>query len=83
MKMTLSRMCVITRVKKQRHELVKITKVNNNWFLDEDQKLFGRSIYIDLNEHTLFKFSKQQKRFKMTDEEFQTILNGLKIIDAS
>ncbi len=77
MKMTLSRMCVITRKRMLRTKMVKITRVNESWFVDKGQNLFGRSIYIDLNKDTLDKFSKQQKRFKMNKEEFEVILEEL------
>ncbi len=82
MSLILSRMCVITRVRKTRSELVKITRVKNEWVVDHNQKLFGRSIYIDLNDNTLKKFQKQQKRFKFSNQEFENIVSELIKINA-
>ncbi len=83
MKMILSRMCVITRKRKPRKELIKITRVDNIWYVDANQTMFGRSIYIDLNDATFNKFQKQQKRFKIEDDNFNIILNDLKELIAN
>lgn len=78
--MTLSntRMCVITRKKKNKSELIKITKIKDHWYLDLKQQLFGRSFYLILDETNINKLSKQQKRFKMSNEDFNLIITGLK-----
>lgn len=80
MKTTLSRMrmCVVSRERMPQNELIKITNVKGHWNLDEKQKMFGKSIYINLTANNLFKFEKQKKRYKMNDEEFEIILNSLK-----
>ncbi len=81
MSLTLSRMCVVTRVRKHRQELVKITRVRDVWQVDHEQKLFGRSIYIDLNDKSLERFKKQQKRFKINELEFNTIIEELSTLN--
>ncbi|MGL5021200.1 MAG: DUF448 domain-containing protein [Mycoplasmatales bacterium] len=78
--MTLSRMCVITRRRKLRKTLTKITRIDNFWFVDIEQKLHGRSIYIDLNQETLEKFTKQIKRFKMTPDNQKHVIAKLEEI---
>ena len=77
------RTCVITREKKEKKDLIKITKLKENgWVLDLEQKHFGRSIYINLSSETFDKFKKQRKRFKIEENEFETILKGLQgIVD--
>ncbi len=71
------RMCVITRIRKHKSELVKITKVQNIWYIDKNYEMFGRSIYLDLNPEVLKKFSKQIRRFKIDKENFEQILKQL------
>ena len=78
--MTLSRMCVITRCRKTRRELTKITKLDGFWVVDIEQNLHGRSIYIDLNQETLEKFIKQIKRFKMTPDNQKQVIAKLEEI---
>ena len=53
--------------------MIKITRVKNEWLVDEEQKLFGRSIYFVLNAENIKKFEKQKKRFKMSDENFEEV----------
>lgn len=71
--MTLYRMCVITRQRKIRNELLKITKIKDYWYVDLDQTLHGRSIYIDLSQNTLEKFKLQRRRFKISEVNFGEI----------
>ncbi len=71
------RMCVITRVRKQKTELVKITRIQNIWYLDKKYEMFGRSIYLDLNAEVLKKFSKQARRFKINNDNFEQLLKQL------
>lgn len=82
MKTTLSRtrMCVISRARYPQSELAKIVNVRGHWVFDEKQKLHGRSIYVMVNDNNMFKFEQQKKRFKMTEDEFTTILAQLKEI---
>lgn len=75
-------MCVVTRNRKERSELVKITRQENKWFINNDHKLEGRSIYLDLEApKVLEKFSKQQRRFKIDDENMQELIEALKILN--
>ncbi len=74
MKTILSRMCIVTHVKKPRNKLIKITRIKEEWILDDKQTLFGRSIYLDLNYINFKKFKKLQKKFKISDEDFQSII---------
>ncbi len=68
--MILYRMCVITRKKKIRNELLKITKINDYWYVDVDQTLHGRSFYIDFSQNTFDKFKLQRRRFKISEQNF-------------
>ncbi len=79
-KMTLSnnqRMCVITRVRKPKTSLIKITRIDNKWLIDKDYQLFGRSIYLDLNAQVLDKFKKQNRRFRIEKNNFDQIIKQL------
>ncbi|MBL0701779.1 MAG: hypothetical protein JJV90_01520, partial [Spiroplasma sp.] len=58
--------------------LIKITKINKEWLVDKEQNLFGRSIYLDLNDDNLEKFKNQKKRLKIESTNFDTICNTLK-----
>lgn len=75
--MTLSRTCIISREKKHRSELLKITRVNDYYYIDEDQKMFGRSFYLDPTSSELKRIKKQRKRFNMSDENFEEIITYL------
>ncbi len=76
------RMCVVTRSRKDRTELVKITRQANQWFINNDNKLFGRSIYLDLSETKVIeKFMKQQRRFKIEDDNMEELVRALKILN--
>ncbi len=76
------RMCVVTRNRKERDKLVKITRKDNQWFINNDHKIEGRSIYLDLEApKVLEKFSKQQRRFKIEDENMMQLVDALKILN--
>ncbi len=77
--MTLSnqRMCVVTRERKNKTDLIKITRVKDRWYVDQNQQLFGRSIYLILNENNVERFSKQARRFKIEKENFTEIMKQL------
>jgi predicted RNA-binding protein YlxR (DUF448 family) len=70
-------MCVITRKRKLKNELLKITKINEYWYVDIDQILHGRSIYMDLSKSNFEKFKLQRRRFKISEENFVDILETL------
>lgn len=70
----LSRTCIISRTKKPRNELLKITRVNDYYHIDENQVLHGRSFYVDPTCKELWKIKKQRKRFSMSDENFDEII---------
>ncbi len=75
-------MCVVTRNRKERDKLVKITRKDNQWFINNDHKIEGRSIYLDLEApKVLEKFSKQQRRFKIEDENMMQLVDALKILN--
>ncbi len=74
-----TRMCAVTRTRKKRSELIRITKKNDNWHLNMDNKLEGRSLYLDISQNKVIeKFEKQQRRFKINDENMQEIVMELK-----
>lgn len=74
-----TRMCAITRTRKNRNELVRITRQNDVWKINSDNKIEGRSIYLDLSQNKIIqKFEKQQRRFKINDENMQEIVTELK-----
>ncbi len=68
-------MCVVTRNRKERSQLVRITKTDDVWLINQDNKLEGRSIYLDLEtDKVLEKFTKQQRRFKINDENMKELI---------
>lgn len=71
------RMCAISRVKCERSKLVKVTRVCDIWYVDLEQKLDGRSFYLDVNKKNLEKFKKQRYRFKMSEDNFETVVARL------
>lgn len=74
-----TRMCAITRTRKNRNELVRITRQNDVWKINSDNEIEGRSIYLDLSQNKIIqKFEKQQRRFKINDENMQEIVTELK-----
>lgn len=40
------RTCVITKKKEQQNQLIRITKIENSWQLNVENKYQGRSIYL-------------------------------------
>lgn len=79
MKMTLSnnRTCIITKVKLPKEQLVKVTRAKDVWHVDFDQVIDGRSFYLVLNLKNLNKLKKQRRRFKMTEENFEEVIQTL------
>ena len=75
--MTLSRMCVITRERNNRNEMVKITRINESWIVDKNQDMFVRSFYFTLTLENIQKIEKQKKRFKISDDNFVDIKKAL------
>ncbi len=74
-----TRMCAITRRRKNRNELVRITRQNDVWKINSNNEIEGRSIYLDLSQNKIIqKFEKQQRRFKINDENMQEIVTELK-----
>jgi len=71
------RICAITRDKYQKEKLIKVTRVANVWQVDLKQKLDGRSIYLSYDQEVLNKFKKQKRRFKMTDQEHNQIIEEI------
>ncbi len=76
--MILYRMCIVSRKRVNRSKLIKITKINHEWQVDEKQNLFGRSFYLDLNDVNLEKFKNQRKRLKIESANLVVIINTLK-----
>lgn len=75
-------MCVVSRNRKERSELVKITRQENHWLINLNHQLEGRSIYLDLTvPNVIEKFAKQQRRFKIDDENMQELTNALKTLN--
>lgn len=71
-------MCVITRNRKERSQLVKITRSDNKWQINNDNHLEGRSLYLDLTaKDVIKKFIKQQRRFKIEDANMQELVEIL------
>lgn len=66
------RKCVGCGKIKDRQELIKITKVNNNIFVNPDNKTFGRSVYLCYNNSCIeaaFKKNKISRILKATVPE--------------
>ena len=75
--MTLFRTCIVTKEKKHRDKLLKITRINNYWYFDEDKKLDGRSFYLNNDKDNLKRLKKMFKRFKMTKENMEEIIEHI------
>ena len=82
------RTCVSCRKKfdKENLDLIKITKENNNIFINNDKKHFGRSCYICNNKECLQKVIKNKivsKIFKqqIADEIYEKLTNIKELYD--
>lgn len=77
------RTCIITKKKYQKNKLLRIAKINNEYFVDIDHNMGGRGLYI-LNEERVINIciSKQilMKKLKLSNEEYIKIENELKKI---
>lgn len=74
------RTCVETRKKKTRNELIRITLVNEVWKINQDDKIQGRSFYLDKDRQIIENFTNKKKfgyvrRFKMTEKFRLELLN--------
>lgn len=78
MKMISYRTCIICKNKLEQSKLCRITRVNKHWYVNNDNKLAGRSIYLELNSEHLEKFKKIFPRFKIDKDNFEEIYKILK-----
>ncbi len=70
MKMISSRMCVVTRQRQNKNDLIKITNDNGTWKLTNEDYL-GRSIYLKKDKEIINKFLTKKikcKNFVMNDK---------------
>ncbi len=70
MKMTSSRMCVVSRDKQDKKDLIKITNDNGTWKLTNEDYI-GRSIYLKKDKEIINKFLTKKikcKNFVMNDK---------------
>ncbi len=81
MKMTSSnqRMCVLCRKRFDKKDLIRITRVNNIWYLNLDNKLQGRSIYIENDQMHLDKLL-TIKQLKNSQTNIEELLKQIKTI---
>ncbi len=76
------RMCVVTRTRKERSELIRITKKNDVWQINDNNEIEGRSIYLDISQDKVIeKFVKQQRRFKINDENMKELISALEVLE--
>lgn len=71
------RMCVVTRKRETRENLIQITKINNEWQIN-NKAYQGRSIYLLEDSNVIKKFLKQKKKiknFELTDELKKELTN--------
>ncbi|NQX83796.1 MAG: YlxR family protein [Mycoplasmataceae bacterium] len=77
------RTCIVTRKKYPKEKLLRIAKVNNEYFVDINQNMGGRGLYV-LKEDRIISIciSKQilMKKLKLSSEEYIKIENELKKI---
>ena len=73
MKTILFRQCCISRQRFHRNELLKITRINDYWYFDQNQELRGRSFYIHPDFLEEKKFNNSCKRYKLTKENIDKI----------
>ncbi len=80
MKTTSFRTCVVCRKKFMQDELIRITKVNDIWYVNSNNQYQGRSIYLE-NDPTHFdKFFKMAKRWNISSDNLEEIKRELEDI---
>lgn len=80
MKTTSFRTCVVCRKKFMQDELIRITKVNDIWYVNLNNQYQGRSIYLE-NDPTHFdKFFKMAKRWNISSDNLEVIKRELEDI---
>ena len=77
MKTTSFRTCVVCRKKEEPCNFIRITRVNNDWFINNDNKLQGRSIYLHQDIDHINRFKNQKQRFNINDENFECLIKEL------
>lgn len=76
------RTCVYTRVKKYKNELIRLVKgQNGKYFVDDNQNIQARGIYIDKSEKVL-KILEKNKKYSIDIEEINKIIKIIKAGDS-
>lgn len=70
-------MCVICRKKQDPDLMIKITRVDGYWYVNNDNCYKGRSFYVDLDPSHIEKLKKQTRRFLMSDANMEEIIKTL------
>lgn len=80
MKTTSFRTCVVCRKKLMQDELIRITKVNDIWYVNPNNKYQGRSIYLENDPAHFDKFFKMAKRLNISSDNLEEIRRELEDI---
>lgn len=80
MKTTSFRTCVVCRKKFMQDELIRITKVNDIWYVNPNNKYQGRSIYLENHPDHFDKFFKMAKRLNISSDNLEEIKRELEDI---
>lgn len=80
MKTTSFRTCVVCRKKLMQDELIRITKVNDIWYVNPNNKYQGRSIYLENDPAHFEKFFKMAKRLNISSDNLEKIKRELEDI---
>lgn len=77
-----NRMCIVCRSLKPKNELIKVVRVNEQYLIDQDNKLFGRSAYICKNHDCIDKSIKQRALNKVFRSNIsEDLYSNLKELD--
>ena len=77
MKTILFRQCCLSRKRFHRSELIKITRINNYWYFDQNQSLRGRSFYLHPECLEQKKFKNACKRYQLSKENIDEIWESI------
>ena len=68
---TPKRMCVVCRESFEKKDLIRVVRVDNNYILDDNHKINGRSAYICKNKSCLENCVKK----KLLNKSFKTVVS--------
>ena len=72
-----NRTCIGCRKKDKHENLIKITKIKDKWFVQNDTSLHGRSFYIHSECYKPKNFSKKIARYRMDTQNIEEIIESM------